>query len=84
VLFPGVPTAVPTVHGFRYVEVEGYPGELAPESFCSVAIYSDIAVTGSFTCSNPLIDQLHLDIPTDCPTRERAGRGLVSAREGYS
>jgi alpha-L-rhamnosidase len=73
-----------TVHGFRYVKVEGYPGEPTPEDFYSVAIYSDMPPTGTFTCSDPLINQLHhntewsmksnfLDLPTDCPQRERAG-----------
>jgi alpha-L-rhamnosidase len=73
-----------TVHGFQYVKVEGYPGEIHPEDFYSVAIYSDMPVTGTFTCSDPLINQLHhntiwsmksnyLDLPTDCPQRERAG-----------
>jgi alpha-L-rhamnosidase len=73
-----------TVHGFRYVAVEGYPGDPTPADFDSVAIYSDMPPTGTFSCSDPLLTQLHhnaewsmksnfLDIPTDCPTRERAG-----------
>lgn len=73
-----------TVHGFRYVRVEGLPSEPVPEQFTAVAIYSDMAPTGEFECSNPLVNQLmhnilwsmkgnFLDIPTDCPTRERAG-----------
>ena len=73
-----------TVHGFRYVKVEGYPGKLAPENFRAFAIYSDMEQTGHFESSNKKINQLHentlwsmkgnfLDIPTDCPTRERAG-----------
>lgn len=73
-----------TVHGFRYAKLEGYPGEPKPEDFYAVAIYSDMPPTGSFECSDPMINQLHhntewsmksnfLDLPTDCPTRERAG-----------
>lgn len=73
-----------TVHGFRYVKVEGYPGTINPEDFYSVAIYSDMEPTGTFECSDPLINRLHqnvewsmksnfLDLPTDCPQRERAG-----------
>lgn len=73
-----------TVHGFRYVNVEGHPGQPQPEDFQAVAIYSDMPPTGTFACSDPLINQLHhnaewsmkgnfLDLPTDCPTRERAG-----------
>src|ERR1017187_10044096 len=74
-----------TWHGFRYVKVEGYPGELKPEDFTAVALYSDMTPTGTFTSSNPLINQLQhniqwgqkgnfLDLPTDCPQRdERLG-----------
>ena len=73
-----------TVHGFRYVWIEDYPGEVKAENFSAHAIYSDMGETGKFECSNPKLNQLHqnvlwsqkgnfLDIPTDCPTRERAG-----------
>ena len=73
-----------SVHGFRYVKVDGYPGEVQAENFTAYAIYSDMGETGRFECSNPKLNQLHhnilwslkgnfLDIPTDCPTRERAG-----------
>jgi alpha-L-rhamnosidase len=73
-----------TVHGFRYVKLEGYPGEPSAADFGAVAIYSDLPPAGTFTCSDPMINQLHqnvvwsmksnfLDLPTDCPTRERAG-----------
>lgn len=74
-----------TWQGFRFVKVEGYPGELKPENFTAVALYSDMQPTGTFTTSNPLINQLQhniqwgqkgnfLDIPTDCPQRdERLG-----------
>ncbi|MEP6952347.1 MAG: glycoside hydrolase family 78 protein [Ginsengibacter sp.] len=74
-----------TFHGFRYIKIEGYPGEIKPENFSAVALYSDMKQTGSFTCSNPLLNQLQhniqwgqkgnfLDVPTDCPQRdERLG-----------
>jgi len=73
-----------TVHGYRYVKVEGWPGEPAPEQFTGVAIYSDMPPTGTFECSDERINQLQhnivwsmkgnfLDVPTDCPTRERSG-----------
>ncbi len=73
-----------TFHGFRYVRVEGFPGEPTPEDLTGIAIYSDMAPAGTFTCSNPMVNQLQsniawsqksnfLDIPTDCPQRERAG-----------
>jgi alpha-L-rhamnosidase len=71
--------------GFRYIQVEGYPGEINPDNFTAVALYSDMQPTGSFTCSQPLLNQLQhniqwgqrgnfLDVPTDCPQRdERLG-----------
>ncbi|HUS02815.1 MAG TPA: glycoside hydrolase family 78 protein [Chitinophagaceae bacterium] len=74
-----------TFQGFRYIKVEGYPGELKPENFSAVALYSDMEPTGSFECSNALLNQLQhniqwgqkgnfLDVPTDCPQRdERLG-----------
>ena len=74
-----------TFHGFRYIKVEGYPGELNPGDFTAVALYSDMKRTGSFSSSNSLINQLQhnitwgqrgnfLDVPTDCPQRdERLG-----------
>jgi len=74
-----------TFYGFRYIKIENYPGEINPENFTAVALYSDMEPTGSFTSSNPLINQLQhniqwgqkgnfLDIPTDCPQRdERLG-----------
>src|SRR5688572_19703244 len=74
-----------TFFGFRYIKVEGFPGELDPENFTAVALYSAMKPNGTFTSSNPLINQLQhniqwgqrgnfLDVPTDCPQRdERLG-----------
>lgn len=74
-----------TFQGFRYIRVEGYPGDIKPENFTAIALYSDMKLTGSFTSSNALINQLQhniqwgqrgnfLDVPTDCPQRdERLG-----------
>lgn len=74
-----------TFFGFRYIKVEGLNGEIKPENFTAVALYSDMQPTGNFACSNPLINQLQhniqwgqrgnfLDVPTDCPQRdERLG-----------
>jgi len=74
-----------TWHGFRYLKIAGYPGEIKPENFTAVALYSDMKPTGTFSSSNALINQLQhniqwgqkgnfLDVPTDCPQRdERLG-----------
>lgn len=71
--------------GFRYVKVDGYPGELKKEDISAVAIYSDMKPTGKFSTSDSLLNQLQhniewgqrgnfVDVPTDCPQRdERLG-----------
>lgn len=74
-----------TFMGFRFVEVLGFPGELTLDNLTGVVVHSDMLVTGSYECSNPLINQLQhniqwgqkgnfVDVPTDCPQRdERLG-----------
>lgn len=74
-----------TFQGFRYVKVEGYPGELSLEKLTAVALYSDMEATGKFSTSNAMLNQLQhniqwgqkgnfVDVPTDCPQRdERLG-----------
>jgi alpha-L-rhamnosidase len=74
-----------TFQGFRYVAVEGWPGEPTLDGLTGVVVHSDMPVTGSFRSSSPLLDQLQrnivwgqkgnfLDVPTDCPQRdERLG-----------
>jgi alpha-L-rhamnosidase len=71
--------------GFRYVQVEAYPGELDLNDFTAIVIHSEMADTGHFSCSNKDLNQLHhnilwglksnfVDVPTDCPQRdERLG-----------
>ncbi|MET0886850.1 MAG: family 78 glycoside hydrolase catalytic domain, partial [Mycetocola sp.] len=73
-----------TVHGFRYVRVT-HPGRtLSPESVTAIVVHSDLTRTGWFECSDDRINRLHeagrwtfrdnaVDVPTDCPTRERSG-----------
>jgi alpha-L-rhamnosidase len=74
-----------TFYGFRYVKVEGWPGELNPDDFTACVLYSDLEQTGHFESSNELVNRLFLnalwgqrgnflDVPTDCPQRdERMG-----------
>jgi len=47
-----------TFHGFRYVAVDGYPGELTPDSVIGIVIHSDMAQASGFETSNPLVNQL--------------------------
>jgi alpha-L-rhamnosidase len=74
-----------TFQGFRYVKIDGYPGELTPDALTAVALYSDMKPTGTFSTSNELLNKLQhnivwgqkgnfVDVPTDCPQRdERLG-----------
>ncbi|MCF0135936.1 MAG: family 78 glycoside hydrolase catalytic domain, partial [Lachnospiraceae bacterium] len=71
------------VFGFRYVLLET-DAEWKPENFTAIAVYSDMEQVGFFESSNDLLNKFvkntlwsaknnFLDIPTDCPTRERHG-----------
>jgi len=51
-----------TLHGFRYVEIEGWPGDLTPDDVVAVVCHTDMPRTGWFSCSEPLLDQLHDNI----------------------
>jgi alpha-L-rhamnosidase len=74
-----------TIHGFRYAEVSGYPGEPEPADIAARVAHSDVALTGSFECDQPWLNQLFrnidwgqrgnfISVPTDCPQRdERLG-----------
>ena len=75
-----------TYQGYRYAKVVSWAGDaLQPSDVCAHAVYSRMEQTGTFTCSNPDLNQLwsnitwslrsnFVDIPTDCPQRnERLG-----------
>jgi len=74
-----------TFHGFRYVELTGYPGRPDLDAVTGIVLGSDLEMTGTFECSDELVNQLQrnivwgqrgnfLEAPTDCPQRdERLG-----------
>ncbi|MEV0902404.1 family 78 glycoside hydrolase catalytic domain [Actinoplanes sp. NPDC049802] len=74
-----------TYHGFRYAEITGWPGDPGPADVVAVVCHDDMAETGTFACSDPLLERLHenvrwsmrgnfVSVPTDCPQRdERLG-----------
>ncbi|MEV7966193.1 family 78 glycoside hydrolase catalytic domain [Sphaerisporangium sp. NPDC088356] len=74
-----------TVHGYRYVELTGFPGTPTTASVTGLAAWTNGQATGTFTSSNALVNQLQhnilwgarsnmLSVPTDCPQRdERLG-----------
>lgn len=72
-----------TFHGFRYIRVTGLKNPKA-EDFTAVLLSTEKENTGSFVCSDERFNRLYqnirysqknnmLSIPTDCPTREKAG-----------
>ncbi|MFJ3670321.1 glycoside hydrolase family 78 protein [Streptomyces sp. NPDC090106] len=74
-----------TFHGFRYVEVTGWPEDRSPLDVTAQVLHTDMRRTGWFSSSDSRLNQLHdnirwsmrgnfLDVPTDCPQRdERLG-----------
>lgn len=74
-----------TFQGFRFLKIVGYSGVIDSTNVVANAVYSDMAQTGTFSTSNPLVNQLQhnilwgqkgnfIDVPTDCPQRdERMG-----------
>ncbi|MDL2294973.1 family 78 glycoside hydrolase catalytic domain, partial [Ruminococcaceae bacterium OttesenSCG-928-D13] len=73
-----------TVMGFQYVLLRDWPEEVLAENFSAIAVYSGMVTTFKFDSSDAGINQIvkntfwsvkgnFLDVPTDCPTRERAG-----------
>ncbi len=74
-----------TFFGFRYVAVDGFPGEITADALTGIVVHSDMARASQFETSKALVNQLQhniiwgqkgnfLDVPTDCPQRdERLG-----------
>ncbi len=74
-----------TYHGYRYVQVEGWPGTPARDALVACVVRSAVADRGEFSCSHALLNRIHAlvrwteesnlhGIPTDCPQRnERMG-----------
>lgn len=67
-------------HGFRYVEISGYPGTPTLADFDGRVVYDEMATTGEFTTSNATINQIYKNaywgirsnykgMPIDCPQR---------------
>ena len=68
-------------HGFRYLQVSGIEEALPIEDVKGLVLSSDLERTGSFFCSNELLNQYYsntlwsqksnfLDNPMDCPQRD--------------
>ena len=88
-----------TYHGYRFIEVTGFPGKPDLSALEGKVVYDDMATTGAFTTSNKTINTIYKNaywgirgnyrsIPTDCPQRdERQGwlgdRAMGSKGESF-
>lgn len=86
-----------TFHGFRYVELTGFPGQADENTLTAIVLHTEMEPAGTFECSEPLLNQLqhnivwgqksnYLDVPTDCPQRDErlgwSGDAQVFSRTG--
>ena len=74
-----------TQHGYRYVQVSGYPGELTVDKLVAEVVHSNLSRIGMFDSSSKVLNETYritnwsersnaMSIPTDCPQRdERMG-----------
>ncbi len=85
-----------TFHGFRYVEISGYPGSLSPQDIKGLVMFSNVPDAGEFSCSDSLLNQIQeislntfksniFSVQSDCPHRERFGYGgdIVATSEAF-
>jgi len=88
-----------TYHGFRFVEVRGFPGKPTLAALEGCAVHDDVNQHADFKTSNTLLNQIYRNVvwgakdnyrsmPTDCPQRdERQGwlgdRSAESRGEPY-
>ncbi|HDT14396.1 MAG TPA: alpha-L-rhamnosidase [Candidatus Aminicenantes bacterium] len=85
-----------TYHGFRYVEMSGFPGEPGLDALEGRFVHTDVEPVGELRSSNELINGIHknviwgqlsnlMSVPTDCPQRDERhgwlGDAHLSAEE---
>jgi alpha-L-rhamnosidase len=73
-------------HGFRYLEVTGYPGRPSLDAVTGLRLNADVEDAGSFTSSSALLNRIQemtrrtflgnlFSVQSDCPHREKFGYG---------
>jgi hexosaminidase len=85
-----------TYHGFRYVEVTGYPGTLTSGMITGIPLASDVQTAGTFQSSDSLFNRIQtatlhtflsnlFSVQSDCPHREKLGYGgdIVATSEAF-
>ena len=80
-------------HGFRYVEITGYPGTPSLADFEGQLIYDNLQTIGSFVCSDTIINKIYQNawwgiasdykgMPVDCPQRNERQPWLGDRAQG--
>ena len=57
--------------GFRYAEVAGWPGKLKKSNIQFLVVHSDLKKVGSFSCSNPLVNNIYENMLRSVRMQER-------------
>jgi len=83
-----------TFHGFRYVEVTGFPGKPDLSSLEGLRLNTDVDSVGTFECSNERFNRIQemvrwtflsnlFSVQSDCPAREKFqyGGDIVASSE---
>lgn len=75
-----------TFHGYRYLEVTGWPGKPSLNDIEGLRLSADLEASGTFSCSNEMFNKLNevihrtflsnvFSVQSDCPAREKMGYG---------
>lgn len=85
-----------TFHGFRFIEVTGWPGKPTLQDIEGLRMNSDLEKNGTFTSSNKMFNQLNeviqwtflsnvFSVESDCPAREKLqyGGDILCVAETY-
>ena len=75
-----------TFHGFRYIEITGWPGTPTVDDIEGLRMNTDFLQNGTFACSDTMFNRLHtaiqwtflsnvFSVQSDCPGREKMGYG---------
>ena len=70
-----------TYHGFRFVEITGYPGRPTLDDVTGCVVHADVQAHSSCVTSDAMLNRVHsncvwgmrsnfMSIPTDCPVRD--------------
>lgn len=85
-----------TFHGFRFIEVTGWPGKPSLQDIEGLRMNSDLQKNGTFTSSNSMFSKLQetiewtflsnvFSVESDCPAREKLqyGGDILCVAESY-